>query len=311
MLFLLISKFSLSDCYIGSEFLCGNNHCISIRLHCDGFDHCGDGSDEPETCEEDWAHLHHDRRWYSHKPNYYFPKIDQYPDLKTATGIFIISTLGIFGVLSGWMVILYRMGVRARHQRELQSHLQTISELLDRQDEDRTPDEPPSYEAPPDYEEVIKVGMQQELREPRRQRRRPRARERACSRAPSNCTMQSVVPLHSSCSLKDQEQPSTSAAAMTRAVASTDTSQDASQAEQQQQQQQQQLAQRMLMATAICGKCCGSSSSNPTPLQTLIYPQNLICRRCRHVWVASSAHRDRRRGILGDFSVPVIDSHWA
>ncbi|KAM8709232.1 hypothetical protein ACLKA7_016098 [Drosophila subpalustris] len=248
---IVYSVFNYLNCYIGSEFLCGNNHCISIRLHCDGFDHCGDGSDEPESCEEDWAHLHHDRRWYSHKPNYYFPKIDQYPDLKTATGIFIISTLGIFGVLSGWMVILYRMGVRARHQRELQSHLQTISELLDRQDEDRTPDEPPTYEAPPDYEEVIKVGMQQELREPRRQRRRPpRGRDRGCSRAPSNCTMQSVVPLHRSCSLEDQEQPSTSAAAMTRAVASTDTSQDVDQV--QHQQQQQELTQRMLLATAIC-----------------------------------------------------------
>ncbi|EDV96708.1 GH16413 [Drosophila grimshawi] len=252
---IVYSVFNYLNCYIGSEFLCGNNHCISIRLHCDGFDHCGDGSDEPDSCEEDWAHLHHDRRWYSHKPNYYFPKIDQYPDLKTATGIFIISTLGIFGVLSGWMVILYRMGVRARHQRELQSHLQTISELLDRQDEERTPDEPPSYEAPPDYEEVIKVGMQQELREPRRQRRqrqrqRERDRDRTCSRAPSNCTMQSMVPLHRSCSL-DQEQPSTSAAAMTRAVASTDTSQDA--------------AQRMLLATAICGAASASGKATALP----------------------------------------------
>ncbi|KAH8303010.1 hypothetical protein KR044_013177 [Drosophila immigrans] len=247
---IVYSVFNYLNCYIGSEFLCGNNHCISIRLHCDGFDHCGDGSDEPDSCEEDWAHLHHDRRWYSHKPNYYFPKMDQYPDLKTATGIFIISTLGIFGVLSGWMVILYRMGVRARHQRELQSHLQTISELLDRQDDERTPDEPPSYEAPPDYEEVIKVGMQQELREPRRQRRqRPRGqRERSgCSRAPSNCTMQSMVPLHSSREgegEREDQEPSTSAAAMTRAVASTDTSQDA--------------AQRMLLATAICGNASGT-----------------------------------------------------
>ncbi|KAH8397513.1 hypothetical protein KR222_008702, partial [Zaprionus bogoriensis] len=250
---IVYSVFNYLNCYIGSEFLCGNNHCISIRLHCDGFDHCGDGSDEPDSCEQDWAHLHHDRRWYSHKPNYYFPKIDQYPDLKTATGIFIISTLGIFGVLSGWMVILYRMGVRARHQRELQSHLQTISELLDRQDEDRTPDEPPSYEAPPDYEEVIKVGMQQELREPRRQRQQQRQRNgrtRGCSRAPSNCTMQSMLPLQ-----QDLEQPSTSAAAMTRAVASTDTSQDATQ----EQQQQQQLSQRVLLATAICGAAGASA----------------------------------------------------
>ncbi|XP_017109937.2 uncharacterized protein Culd isoform X1 [Drosophila bipectinata] len=258
---IVYSVFNYLNCYIGSEFLCGNNHCISIRLHCDGFDHCGDGSDEPDSCEEDWAHLHHDRRWYSHKPNYYFPKMDQYPDLKTATGIFIISTLGIFGVLSGWMVILYRMGVRARHQRELQSHLQTISELLDRQDEDRTPDEPPSYEAPPDYEEVIKVGMQQELREPRRQRRgrRPPPRDRSCSRAPSNCTMQSVLPLHRSCSLdRDSELPSTSAAAMTHAVASTDTTEDAK-------QQSQAMAQRMLMATAICGAASSSLAAAKEP----------------------------------------------
>ncbi|KAH8379418.1 hypothetical protein KR009_004890 [Drosophila setifemur] len=267
---IVYSVFNYLNCYIGSEFLCGNNHCISIRLHCDGFDHCGDGSDEPNSCEEDWAHLHHDRRWYSHKPNYYFPKIDQYPDLKTATGIFIISTLGIFGVLSGWMVILYRMGVRARHQRELQSHLQTISELLDRQDEDRTPDEPPSYEAPPDYEEVIKVGMQQELREPRRQRRarRPPPRDRSCSRAASNCTMQSVLPLHRSCSLdRDQELPSTSAAAMTHAVAATDTAEDA-------EKQSQAMAQRMLLATAICG-AAGASLATAAKEPTRIRQQSV------------------------------------
>lgn len=99
-------------------------------MHCDGFDHCGDESDEPDSCEEDWSNLHNDRRWYSLKPNYYFPKMEQYPDLKTATGIFVVSTLSIFVVLSAWMIILYRMGVRSRHQRELQNHLQTISELL-------------------------------------------------------------------------------------------------------------------------------------------------------------------------------------
>lgn len=92
--------------------------------------------------------------------------------------------------------------------------------MLDRQEE-ITPDEPPSYEAPPDYEEVIKIGMEQEMRQhmdrPRRhhrhRRRREREhcdRERSCSRAPSNATVQSSVPIHCHCA---EERPTTSAAA--------------------------------------------------------------------------------------------------
>lgn len=94
-----------------------------------------------------------------------------------------MSTVGIIAVLSGWMVVLYRMGVRSRNQREFHNHLQTISEFLggvgfdlqlrftflllpDRQDEtvapvDNTP--PPDYEAPPDYDDVIKVGMDNDM----------------------------------------------------------------------------------------------------------------------------------------------------
>uniref|UniRef100_T1H0G1 Uncharacterized protein n=1 Tax=Megaselia scalaris TaxID=36166 RepID=T1H0G1_MEGSC len=64
------------------------------------------------------------------------------------------------------MVVLYRMGVRSRHQREFHNHLQTISEFLDRQEEpqttvDNTP--PPDYEAPPDYDEVIKIGFDNDI----------------------------------------------------------------------------------------------------------------------------------------------------
>lgn len=39
-----------SDCFPGPEFLCENHRCIPFFLQCDGFDHCGDGSDENERC---------------------------------------------------------------------------------------------------------------------------------------------------------------------------------------------------------------------------------------------------------------------
>jgi hypothetical protein len=64
------------------------------------------------------------------KANYYFPKIDRYPDLKTAILMFIASSLGLIVLISALIIVLYKIGGRARQQRELQSHLQTLSEFL-------------------------------------------------------------------------------------------------------------------------------------------------------------------------------------
>lgn len=61
--------------------------------------------------------------------------------------------------------MLYRMGNWARDHHDMHGHLNTISELLDgnhmdEEEEDIGEDlDPPAYEAPPTYDEVIKVGM--------------------------------------------------------------------------------------------------------------------------------------------------------
>ncbi|XP_022193710.2 uncharacterized protein LOC111051493 [Nilaparvata lugens] len=174
---IIYSAFTYMDCYTGSDFLCQNHRCIPAILSCDGFDHCGDGSDEPESCSREWDAQPVDRRWYSHTPNYYFPKMERYPDLKTATLIFIVSSIGLITLIASLVILLYRMGARSRQQRELQNRLQTISELLDGtriEEEIPVVDEPPDYEAPPDYEEIIKsaTGSAQ----PRRKRRQRRSR---------------------------------------------------------------------------------------------------------------------------------------
>ncbi|XP_075221183.1 CUB and LDLa domain isoform X2 [Lycorma delicatula] len=177
---IVYSAFTYMDCFTGSDFLCQNHRCVPAVLTCDGFDHCGDSSDEPETCTREWEAQPVDRRWYSHTPNYYFPKMERYPDLKTATLVFIVSSIGLVMLITALVILLYRMGARARQQRELQSRLQTISELLDGariEEVVAPPDEPPDYEAPPDYEEIIKsaTGSTQPKRKkrPRRSRSSP------------------------------------------------------------------------------------------------------------------------------------------
>lgn len=73
--------------------------------------------------------------------------------------------MGLLTLISCLIVLLYKTGERAQEQRELQSQLQTISELLDNNNirGDEPIDEPPIYEAPPEYDEVIKLGIEAEL----------------------------------------------------------------------------------------------------------------------------------------------------
>ena len=56
--------------------------------------------------------------------------MDRYPDLKTTTLVFIASSFGFLVLISTLIILLYRIAVRSRQQRELQARLRTISELL-------------------------------------------------------------------------------------------------------------------------------------------------------------------------------------
>lgn len=86
--------------------------------------------------------------------------------MRAATIVFLVSTAGLVFLVAGIVVLLYRMGHWARDHRDIHGHLNTISELLDSQhmeeeDEDDIGDDldPPAYESPPAYDEIIQVGM--------------------------------------------------------------------------------------------------------------------------------------------------------
>ncbi|XP_019866945.1 neuropilin and tolloid-like protein 1 isoform X2 [Aethina tumida] len=154
---MVYAAFNYKDCYAGSDFLCSNFRCISVLLNCDGFDHCGDNSDESTTCSESPK----DRRYRSNTPNFFFPKVEHYSDVSTATMIFLICGFGLIGVIVSLALLLYRVNMRARHQRRIQDHIETIHAILEEsvgevEEEIIIPDDPPDYEAPPEYMDVIK-----------------------------------------------------------------------------------------------------------------------------------------------------------
>ncbi|CAH1122587.1 unnamed protein product [Ceutorhynchus assimilis] len=154
---IVYAAFNYKDCFSGLDFLCRNLRCISALLNCDGFDHCGDTSDESSECSEDpTAH-----RDFSKIPNFLFPKIEPYADLTTATFVFLLCTFGLIGIILAMAVLLFRVNMRARNERRIQDHIETIHAILeeglsDIDEESIIPDEPPDYEAPPEYSEVLK-----------------------------------------------------------------------------------------------------------------------------------------------------------
>lgn len=162
---------------MGSDYLCHNLRCISVLLKCDDFDHCGDNSDELRNCSE---HTNTRPEW-SKPPNFLFPNMnDHYNNLTAATLIFLICSFGkrifklncpnklsrchpgLIGIIFGMAFLLYRVNMKAHQQRQIQNHIETINAILEESvgDVEETiiiPDDPPDYEPPPEYGEVVKM----------------------------------------------------------------------------------------------------------------------------------------------------------
>ncbi|XP_064085881.1 LOW QUALITY PROTEIN: uncharacterized protein LOC135201001 [Macrobrachium nipponense] len=162
---IVYSSFSyLGSCYSMTDLMCHNHRCIPKMLRCDGFDHCGDNSDEPTSCyvgagskgltPEDAAW------WYQHTPNYYFPPKSSFLGGQHGwSGVLLLTSLIIMVILMVALISYMfkqsadRVGRERRHG--LHSRRGSISD--DVEIVDASADDPPLYEPPPDYEEVIKV----------------------------------------------------------------------------------------------------------------------------------------------------------
>nr|XP_053631036.1 uncharacterized protein LOC128687571 isoform X3 [Cherax quadricarinatus]XP_053631037.1 uncharacterized protein LOC128687571 isoform X3 [Cherax quadricarinatus] len=161
----------LGSCYTLTDLMCHNHRCIPKMLRCDGFDHCGDSSDEPPTCyigpgnknltPEDAAW------WYQHTPNYYFP---QKTNLLLggphgwSSLLVLVALIALVMTAFGLISYMFKSGLHdhrtlQRERRALVTHRDgSPRSPSDGVEEiDASADDPPLYEPPPDYEEVIKV----------------------------------------------------------------------------------------------------------------------------------------------------------
>ncbi|KAF2364353.1 CUB domain [Trinorchestia longiramus] len=152
-------------CYPLTDLKCHNKRCIPKMLRCDGFDHCGDNSDEPPSCysaavNRGEANSGEDEAWwYKPTPNYYFPYRSPLFGEQQGSGILLLSSLFVLIlVIMGLISFMIRQGAATSTSRQTRGHRRHRRHSLNDGVEifDASADDPPLYEAPPDYEDVVK-----------------------------------------------------------------------------------------------------------------------------------------------------------
>ncbi|XP_022665365.1 uncharacterized protein LOC111252136 isoform X2 [Varroa destructor] len=157
-----------SACNETSQFMCANRRCLHPAIHCDGFNHCGDGSDEvgcdgkvvfEKRLSDEKKQAKEVMQWWSNlTPNYHFPKQDSTEAGNGTNTLILLTSLAGLGMFILTTILIL---IKLRKQRQIEAlnreALRSISEVGDGRR--IYPGDIPLFDPPPTYDDVCKFYM--------------------------------------------------------------------------------------------------------------------------------------------------------
>ncbi|XP_067120205.1 suppressor of tumorigenicity 14 protein-like isoform X2 [Centruroides vittatus] len=126
---IVYSTFTYNECHHTQEYRCKNGRCIKKQLRCDGFNHCGDKSDE-SSCFTGTSSGRDTSWWQSFSPKLYYPKQDGGGSGNPTTLILIASIAG-FGMFVWTFATVLTKLQKKRRTPNIREAVHTISGDVD------------------------------------------------------------------------------------------------------------------------------------------------------------------------------------